>query len=235
MTEMLNYDAFESEWLTDVTNGNPPTTELGRRFSRKLVSQWLDFSAEIESVDDIVYCDGSGDGGIDIALLQKGDDSEDNSEVGDTWYLVQSKYGSAFTGTRTIIEESQKLIDTIDGKRTNLSSLAMSLVERIQNFRKQSSDKDKIVLVFATQRSLDQNEKRAVEDVTAMGKSRLGPLFETDSISLETIYFRVLDQLSNVKKTHLPIIAHLVLSGEEMLVGSIGLVQLFDFLKSIKK
>lgn len=139
MSEGLTFDAFEKEWLEDIIAGSPNTMELGRRFSRKLISQWLDFTEDVESPDDIIYCDGTGDGGIDIACLQRGDDTEDNSNGGDTWFLVQSKYGSAFSGVKTVLEEGQKLIDTIDGKRNNLSSLAAGLVERLQNFRKQAS------------------------------------------------------------------------------------------------
>lgn len=234
MSDELTYGIFEKEWLTDIISGNPSTIELGRRFSKKLVSQWLDFAEDIESPDDVVYCDGTGDGGIDIACLQKGDDAEDNSNGGDTWYLVQSKYGSAFVGTSTLIEEAQKVIDTIDGKRTNLSSLASGLVERLQTFRQQASDKDKLVLVFAVQRPLSEDEKRAVEDIRAMGKNRLGTVFDTDVVSLETIYHRTLEEVSHLKKIIVPITAHLVPSGDEMLVGSVGLVKLFEFLKNYK-
>ena len=234
MSNELTFEAFEKEWLSDVVSGNPSTIELGRRFSKKLVSQWLDFAEDIESPDDVVYCDGTGDGGIDIACLQRGDDTEDNSNGGDTWYLVQSKYGSAFVGTKTLIEEAQKLIDTIDGKRNNLSSLAASLVERLQTFRKQASEKDKMVIVYAIQRPLSEDERRAVEDIKAMGKNRLGSLFDTEVVSLETIYHRTLEEISHIKKTRVSITAHLVPSGEEMLVGSVGLVQLFEFLKNYK-
>ncbi len=234
MSNELTFEAFEKEWLSDVVSGNPSTIELGRRFSKKLVSQWLDFAEDIESPDDVVYCDGTGDGGIDIACLQRGDDTEDNSNGGDTWYLVQSKYGSAFVGTKTLIEEAQKLIDTIDGKRNNLSSLAASLVERLQTFRKQASEKDKMVIVYAIQRPLSEDERRAVEDIKAMGKNRLGSLFDTDVVSLETIYHRTLEEISHIKKTRVSITAHLVPSGEEMLVASVGLVQLFESLKNYK-
>lgn len=96
------------------------------------------------------------------------------------------------------------------------------------------SEKDKIVLVYATQRPLTEDEKRTVEDIRAMGKHRLGPMFETDAVSLETIYHRTLEEVSHVKKTRVSITAHLVPSGEEMLVGSVGLVQLFEFLKKYK-
>lgn len=230
----LSFDAFEKEWLTDVQHGNPSTVELGNRFSRKLVTQWLEVAEDSGSPDDIVYCDGSGDGGIDIACLQRADDSDDPSGGGDTWYLVQSKYGSAFSGTNTLLEEAQKLIDTLDGKRPRLSSLAGGLVERLQTFRKQASDKDRLVLVFATQRPLSETEKRAAGDIRAMGKSRLGALFDVEDISLETIYHRTLEELSQVKKTRVTMTAHLVSSGEEMLVGSVGLIQLYEFLKAYR-
>ncbi|MGA2093494.1 MAG: AIPR family protein [Sedimentisphaerales bacterium] len=234
MSNNLTFEAFEKEWLADIIAGNPSTIELGNRFSRKLVSQWLEFGEDIESPDDIAYCDGTGDGGIDIAYLQRGDDTEENSNGGDTWYLVQSKYGSAFVGTKTLLEEAQKVIDTLDGKRNNLSSLASGVVERLQTFRAQASEKDKFVLVYATQRPLSEDEKRTIEDIRAMGKHRLGLMFETDAVSLETIYHRTLEEVSHVKKTRVSITAHLVPSGEEMLVGSVGLVQLFEFLKKYK-
>ena len=234
MSGAITFDAFEKEWLENIVAGNPNTMELGRRFSRKLISQWLDFTEDVESPDDLIYCDGTGDGGIDIACLQRGEDTEDNSNGGDTWFLVQSKYGSAFSGVKTILEEGQKLIDTIDGKRNNLSSLSANLVERLQIFRKQASEKDKLVLVYAVQRPIKEDEKRAIDDIKAMGKSRLGAIFDTDVVSLETIYRRTLDEIANVKKTNVSITAHLVPSGEEMLVGLVGLIQLFEFLKNYK-
>ena len=133
-----------------------------------------------------------------------------------------------------MLKEAQKLIDTLDGKRSSLSSLATGLVERLQTFRKQASEKDKMVIVYAIQRPLSEDERRAVEDIKAMGKNRLGSLFDTDVVSLETIYHRTLEEISHIKKTHVLITAHLVPSGEEMLVGSVGLVQLFEFLKNYK-
>src|SRR5579871_862528 len=85
------FEAFRATWLEDVEAGNPTTVQLGQRFSEKIVGQWLD---EDEATLDIVYCDGAGDGGIDIAILERGTGATDNEEVatGDTWYLIQSKY-----------------------------------------------------------------------------------------------------------------------------------------------
>ncbi len=123
------FEAFRAEWLADIRAGNPSTVELGRRFSHKLLTQWREIS---DPADDIVYCDGAGDGGIDIAYLDRtGGEADSDSLPGDTWYLVQSKYGKAFQGTTTLFDEGRKVIDTLDGQRPRLSSLAEGLLERL--------------------------------------------------------------------------------------------------------
>ncbi len=81
------FEAYKEEWLSDVREGSPSTIELAGRFTNKLLTQWLDVG---NVLDDLVYCDGSGDGGIDAAYLVRGEavdgDADDASE-GDTWYL----------------------------------------------------------------------------------------------------------------------------------------------------
>ena len=91
----VNFEEFQVEWLADVTEGSPSTVELGRRFAHKLLTQWLDIDS---SSEDLIYCDGSGDGGIDIAHLERGDTGEDEgaAAAGDIWYIVQSKFGKSF-------------------------------------------------------------------------------------------------------------------------------------------
>ena len=39
MSNELTFEAFEKQWLSDIVFGNPNTIELGRRFSKKLISQ----------------------------------------------------------------------------------------------------------------------------------------------------------------------------------------------------
>ena len=69
----------------------------GQQFGTKIVTQWLGVTGDD---DDLIICDGSGDGGIDIAYLHRADVYDDaagsESSEGDTWYLVQSKYGTSF-------------------------------------------------------------------------------------------------------------------------------------------
>ncbi len=42
MTQSVDFEAFRQEWLENVVKGNPSTVELGNRFARKLITQWLD-------------------------------------------------------------------------------------------------------------------------------------------------------------------------------------------------
>ena len=229
--QTISFEDFKEEWLKDVISGNPSTVELGNRFSKKIIMQWLDFN---EDSDDIIFCDGSGDGGIDIAYLQRGDITEDNSNEGNTWYLIQSKHGSAFLGTDTLLIESQKVIDTLDGKNKKLSSLTSDLIERLQTFKNSASSKDKLVLVFATHDPLTDEQKRALNDIKSIGIARLGSLFDTDAVSIDTIYQRVEENLSQFKKYIVPFTANLVPSGSDLLVGSVKLTNLYLFLKNYR-
>jgi hypothetical protein len=239
MADEVTFEQFRDQWLEDVRKDDPSTTVVGNRLSHKILTQWLDVGAD---GDEPVYCDGAGDGGIDIAYLFRkeaadaGGDGEAQA-MGDTWYLVQSKYGSAFKGAATLLQESQKVIDTLDGKRPKLSSLAASLLDRLTTFRQQASDRDKIVLVFATVEPLGTDEKRAMDDIKAMGRSRLGPLFDVESVSLDTIYKRTLEEAAGEAeegKVRVQLVASLVASGPNLLVGSTSLSDLYDFLKRYK-
>jgi hypothetical protein len=234
-SESVDFEAFREQWLTDVEQGSPSTVELGRRFAHKLVQQWRDID---DSSTDLVYCDGAGDGGIDVAYLDRGEDEagSDNNASGHTWYLVQSKYGSAFRGNSTLVIEAQKVIDTLDGKRTKLSSLAEGLLERLVTFRNGASEHDRIVLLFGTERALDEDQKRALDDLRAMGRNRLGPLFEVESLSIQTIYQRTLDEAASnsLDERTVTINATLVPSGTNLLVGSTSLINLYGFLKAYR-
>jgi hypothetical protein len=229
MTQSIDFEAFRQEWLEDVVEGNPSTVELGNRFARKLITQWLDVD---ESSDDIVFCDGSGDGGIDIACLNRGETTEESAEVGDTWYLMQSKYGKAFAGVGTLLEEAQKIIETLDGKRNNLSSIAQDLLERVLTFKSQASERDKLIIVFATEEPLNEEQKRALNDIRAMGISRLGGLLDLEAVSIATIYQRILDR--RVTRIKIPVKAQDA-RGDKLLVGSVKLTELYNFMKLYRK
>ncbi len=231
--QTISFEDFREQWLEDIRGGSPSTVELGHRFAHKILTQWLDING---SSNDLVYCDGSGDGGIDIAYLDRGDIGEEESAaaVGDIWYIVQSKYGRAFQGATTMLEEGQKVIDTLDGKRRRLSSLAEGLLERLMNFRAQASEQDRIMLVFATENPLDDDQNRALRDVKAMARERLGPLVDVLSVSIETIYRRTLEQ-ADLGRVRVPIRGKMAQSADDLLVGAVTLTDLFEFLKAYKE
>ncbi|HEX8247209.1 MAG TPA: AIPR family protein [Pyrinomonadaceae bacterium] len=223
-----NYETFKETWINEILADNPTSVQKGNRFARKLLSQWLDFN---QDNDEIVFCDGAGDGGIDVAYLQRSDLEEDNGPEGDTWYLIQSKYGKAFSGTDTLVSESQKLFDTLGGQRTNLSSLSADVVARLQQFRSAASERDRLILVFATNEPLSEAEQRALNDIKAMGQNRLGDIFGVDSVNLQTIFNRLEEQEAERAKIQVPMVANLVQSGSDLLVGSVKLINLYKFLK----
>ena len=101
--EQITFAQFSDEWLREFTDTYLSPFEKGQKFAYKLVSQWLNVA---EGDEDLVLCDGSGDGGIDIAYLHRAaaddDGEEGQTEEGDTWYLIQSKYGSSFQGQDTV-------------------------------------------------------------------------------------------------------------------------------------
>jgi len=236
MNPQPQFDQFKDQWLSEVverdpaTNQLPSTTELGHRFARKIIMHWLDVDDS-----DLVYCDGCGDGGIDIAYLDRGEhDSGEDAAHGHTWYLVQSKYGKAFQGANTLLQEGQKVIDSLDGKHGRLSSLAEGLLEKLTHFRRQSSERDRIALVFATVEPLNEEQKTMLGDLRAMGRSRLGTAFDVESVSVATIFQRTIEEQTTEEGLRLPITAHLAPSGEGLLVGSIKLLDLYTFLKSYR-
>ena len=235
MPKDVSYEQFRVEWLGDVQEGAPSTVELGRRFAHKLVTQWLEIDGASE---ELVYCDGSGDGGIDIAYLDRGseEDDGDGAAVGHNWYLIQGKYGCAFAGEDTLIREGRKVIDTLDGRRDSLSSLAEGLLERLSSFRRQASEHDRITLVFATIDPLTDPEKRVLEDVRILGRSRVGIAFDVEAVSLQAIYVRVLEAREAVEQPRLrvSIEAKVVESDSDLLVGSVSLTDLFAFLKAYR-
>lgn len=230
MAEMPDFETYLSSWRETIVAGDPPTTELGRRFAQKVVTQWLDAP---DSGLEIVYCDGAGDGGVDLAVLDVGADEEDGGQSGHTWYLIQSKYGSAFAGTRTLLVEAQKVIETLDGRRSGLNSFAEGLLERLTIFRSQAGPNDRIVLVFATERPLSHDQKIILDDIRTMGRAHLGGMFDVEAVSVETILAR-LEEETPENGLSVSLRAHLVPSGSDLLVGSTRLVDLYRFLAAYR-
>lgn len=231
----LNFETFLAEWTGEISEDHANSVELGRRFSHKLITQWLDLDPDSTAID-VVHCDGSGDGGIDIAYLDRGEDADSAESVSShTWYLVQSKYGTAFQGRATLLQEGQKVIDTLDGRRTRLSSLAEGLLERLNNFRDSASERDRIVLVFATTNPLDDELREVLRDIRTIGRERLGALFDVESVSVGTIFQRLLEEAATPReRLKVSVVGDFVPAGADLLIGPISLTDLYDFLRAYR-
>lgn len=228
-TEKISYEQFRSEWLSEIEEGNPSPLEKGRRFATKLITQWLGVTTDD---DDFVVCDGAGDGGIDIAYLRQADvdpgSREENAEEGHTWYLFQSKYGTAFAGTDTILAEGNKVITTLQGQNRNLSEDSRQLIKKIDLFRQQLSKSDRIVLVFATTDPIALRDRQALDAIQTIGRERVMLNFDVEEVSLQSIWG---------EQTHLSvsIIGQFVEQSSGWLVGTVSLSDLFQFLKSYQR
>ena len=164
-TEQLTFDDFKEEWLKEILDGEPSTVEKGRRFATKIFSQWQ----EIDDYSDFLYCDGCNDGGIDIAY-QKSDYDEDSVLIKKTWYIVQSKYGSSYQGSDTLMVEAGKIFNTLNGINEHLSEAVKNLVESFYVFKRTLGEEDKIVLVFATVDSLSEMELESLANIKTIGQ-----------------------------------------------------------------
>lgn len=225
------YEQFTQEWLDEIENDDLSTLDKGRRFGSKLVTQWLNITSDD---DDFVICDGSGDGGIDIAYLHRADDDsegKDNDSIeGDTWYLVQSKYGTAFAGPDTILQEGNKVISTLLGQTQHISGITQQLLDKLSIFRQQASADDRIVLVFATTNPIGLEDRKVLERIKVIGREQVMPGFDVEEVSLMTIW-EALDDVEPSKLT-VPVNGQFVEQSSGLLVGTVSLIELFGFLKS---
>ena len=229
--EKPTYEQFCTEWLEELCIDDLSPLQRGVTFATNLVAQWLEVTTDD---DDFIICDGSGDGGIDIAYLQRADADpdtiDDDSIEGDTWYLVQSKYGTSFTGSDAILQEGNKVIRSLLGQTPHLSTVSQQLVDKLSQFQQQASDADRIVLVFATTDPIAQQDRDALERVKIVGREQVMPGFDVEELSLMTIW-EALDDVEQPRLT-VPVVGQFVEQSSGLLVGTVSLVALFDFLKS---
>jgi hypothetical protein len=229
MMDVILLGDFEAQWLEEIEAGAPSTTKKGHRFAQKILRDWLDLDTETA---EVIYCDGAGDGGIDAAVFVPHDVQEDAE--GDTWMLVQGKYGSAFRGADTLFSEAQKVFATLEGHRDNLSSLSDGVVKRIRQFLSQAGAKDRLEYVVATNRRLSHAEHDDLEAIRQLGQKKFGAMFCVTDVSIETIYNKRSDEdAGNRLKVSLQ--TAIASSGKFLYVGATKLVDMFVFMQAYKK
>lgn len=231
----ITFAEFKADWLMQAAiTPELASSAKGRQFALKLFMDYYDI---MEEQDEFLYhLDGAGDGGIDIAFLKKGEadeDYEDQSpmdEISDTWYIVQSKYGSAYKGSKTLLEEADKIFNTLEGTNTNLSNYADSFLKHFNQSRQKNPNKDKVILVFATENEI--NESKTLDDIAQLGKVKFGNNFEVMPISIYALYAES-PYFQGDKSIKLPLNAKLtnVNAQDNILVGAVRVTDLFDFLK----
>lgn len=227
---MVKFEEFEAQWLEEIRAGDPSTTVLGNRFAQKIIRDWDDVD---DAASEVILCDGAGDGGIDAAVFIKADPDE-NIE-GDTWMLIQAKFNTAMAGPETITYEAQKVFSTLEGHNKALSSLSAELVERLRNFLANRGPNDKLEYVLATSRKLTAEEARYLEDVKTLGKAKFGEGFDTDSVSIETIYKKVCEEEKSAGAgLAVTLRTQVSSSSDELLIGATALADVFAFMQEYK-
>ena len=225
----ITFEDFHDEWVREFKERDLSSFEKGQQFAYKLVTQWL---AVNDDDEDLILCDGAGDGGIDIAYLRRADvenDDQDNeSDEGDTWYLIQSKYGTAFRGKETIHTEGLKVISTLTGGNKQISEDTRKLIGRLNIFREQASERDRIILVFATELPIDESDRQALRDLYILGKDKVSPAFDVEEISLQTIWEA--RDTTHQPAVSLPIQGNFVDPSSGLRLGTIQLPDLYKFL-----
>lgn len=228
---MISYNEFEEEWLKDVLDGNPSSIQKGNRFTEKIIRDAWDFD---NSTSEVIYCDGAGDGGIDAVIFSKADPSEGID--GDCWTIIQSKFGTSYSGSRTVLEEGMKFISTLEGKRDNLSSISNDVILRIKNFLENKGPKDRLEYVLATCRNISKEENDFLNNIKLIGREKFGNIFDIDAISIETIYNRISeDEEITGNSIFIPLETSVTSSDETLHIGSTKVRDIYKFMMLYKE
>ena len=100
-------------------------------------------------------------------------------------------------------------------------------MERLSVFRQQASERDRIVLVFATARPMSETDRRAVGEIRLIGSQRLSNIFDVEDISLQTIW-ETRDTVE-APDVSLPVSGNFVDPALGVRVGTIPLTQMYGF------
>lgn len=230
--QVADYETFCDEWLASIEEGTPTSVEKGRRFSRKLIDQWLDLPED----HDLFDCDGPGDGGIDVAVLKR-DETDGDNMGGDTWFLVQSKYGTSWVNEDTALQEGIKIIKTITGKRKKLSAPAREVVDRLGEFRRRKGENDRIIVILAKVDLPTEAEKGVIDRIRQLGRQELGTMFDVQIVSLYTIYKQLIEirqQQEEDKRLTISLRGSIASNKKNLHVGLVALTDLYQFLESYR-
>ncbi len=234
-TNEMTFEEYKKTWLENLGINSENKLENGRKFVCELFEKWKQID---EDDTDLTVLDGSGDGGIDVSFLERGNkfgETLSEEQEGDRYYLVQGKLGENDNNYVTIISEFTKLLGNLEQDNPRLSETAKREFQRVQNFiLRASPDRgDKLIWVFASLDSPNNASMKAVEHVRTLGNKKFKDLFDVEVISLRTL-FSGQEEAKN-ESIKITLNGNLVLSSDDVLIGSVKLTEFYDFLKSYRE
>ena len=128
--------------------------------------------------------------------------------------------------------KGRKVITTLAGENTRLSEQVSQLLGRLNTFRQKASERDRIILVFATDRPMTESDRQALSDIRLIGRERFPSIFDVEDISLQTVWeARDTPEPTSIS---LPIRGNFVDPSAGLRVGTIPLTDLYQFLKTYR-
>jgi hypothetical protein len=108
-------------------------------------------------------------------------------------------------------------------------------VEGLKTFLSNMGDKDKLEYVVATSRKLADQEREYLDNVRVLGRDKFGDCFDTDSVSVETIYNKVCEEQEIVGPLlSIKLITSVTASTKELHIGATKLTDMFAFMQEYK-
>lgn len=215
MEKIVDYNAYKKEWLEEIDNNSSGSQNASDRFAERLFSQWLDID---ETSEDFYSLNNIG---FSFAYYHEGSPEEENSSEEYIWYIVYSNYKQS---DYSIFFDKIKELNNF--LILNPNSQKDGIIFEINKFtRKVKKDPlaNKITLVITT-----DNEELFREYNQIKNQIDQYELFSFEIISIRTIHNRILDE--NERSADFYINANLTKFGKNLLVGSIPLKHLYEFL-----
>ena len=227
------YDKFKQDWQNDIASEKQAVA--GNKFAEKLFSQWKNPYFDIS--DDLELCYGAEEGSIDATYKEQKDEDESGPDKS-TIFLITSTFGNNRKKIDLLENECEKIIETIQGRRKSLHCLNNAQIQDLQDFSEQalnSDSNDRFTLVICSEDPLTSEEELTLEKIRENIKySSLFQIFDVVAINLRTLFNnRCTDDEINV--INVPIRANLVQSSDILLIGSVTLINVFNFLRAYEK
>ncbi|HMW07560.1 MAG TPA: AIPR family protein [Leptospiraceae bacterium] len=235
MLEIVNnYETFKNEWLAPVLQKGKNPERTGSEFGRKLFSQWFEID---EDSADFFEFNNHYTLGVDLAYYHEGSDEEENSNKEFVWYLIYSDLGDALKNLDSFESYYDRLIQTIKNQKF-ITKEDLPFQQNLKSFLTKASKANeklsyKIAIVLALSDEQKWDDYDFVRQYIHRKEQPDSINIDVEIISIRTIYNRILEERN--RTDIFDIKANLVESGSDLLVGSIKLIDLYNFLKVYKK